>query len=131
MKRNYHKIIIKIIGILIVFFVIFPPNFLLDKYDFTDCKIGIYDFDGYRIVDFLSEKKEDEFINLLNEVVLYGRGSSLYRSFAGRYRDYSILLKTGETIEIACVGPFLVINEKGYLCYYKVLKRISLLYKMQ
>ena len=53
-------------------------------------------------------------MNRLDDIMAYGLGTTLYTYYGGSYKEYIVYLKSGEKLEIASVGPYLVINGKGY-----------------
>lgn len=103
----------------------FPAEIVLDSYDFTDCAIGVYTDYGDDVLEYLSENQRNEFLNILDKALLYGIGSSAYSNYSGSYKQYVIRLQSGDTLDISHIGPYLVVNRKGYLCNYVILDKLS------
>ena len=119
-RKNHEKekiLVISAVGIIVllaaILFIAFQKS-PLEKYDFTNCRIGIYDYDGTEILEYLSEEESDTFIGILEQTEVSSSGNTDYQRYTGRHKGYCIELENGQTVDISCVRDFLVIDELGY-----------------
>ncbi|MCM1308260.1 MAG: hypothetical protein NC223_06650 [Butyrivibrio sp.] len=92
-------------------------NSPLDKYDFTDCKVGVFADNG-EIIGYLTEERIEEFIEILLQANINKYGLSDYPIYAGKSCPYRVFFENGEVINIIHLGgPYLLLGEKAYKCY--------------
>ncbi len=110
----------------ILFYINYSP---LNKFDFTNCKIGIYNYDCSEIVTYLSQEEQANFLDLLlNQIDLSGFGSEP-EMLTGGSGGYLIEFENGETLMIAnrsSGNPTLLVGEKWYLANsYELLSELD------
>lgn len=89
----------------------------LKNYNFDNCKIGIYNADLSGICVYLTEDEKTEFLAALKNRELNNFGNTNYKEYVGpSNKCYQIALESGEKIDIAPYGKYLIINGKGYVC---------------
>lgn len=137
-RRKLYIIIFCSIFIIMVFMiVIFKPKFTklsastsrivnsgiyfsnspFDKYDFTNCKIGVIGYRG-EIIEYLTKQQIEEFVEILLQLEINRYGISDYPLYAGKSYPYRAFFGNGEVIDIVHLGgPYLLFGEKAYKCY--------------
>lgn len=92
-------------------------NSPFDRYDFTDCKIGVIGDRG-EIVEYLTKQQINKFVEILLQVEVNKYGISDYPIYAGKTYPYRAFFGDGEAIDIVHLGgPYLLFGKKAYKCY--------------
>lgn len=74
---------------------------------------------------YLSEEEEEQFLELLEDVVIYERDNT-YREYTGvGFTSFGIEKTNGKTIYIQASNPFFIINDVGYRTKYEPCDEIS------
>ncbi len=55
----------------------------INRYNFNDCAVGIYDYGGEKIIAYLNDAQQKEFIEILDSADTTGFGSDAYTQTAG------------------------------------------------
>ncbi len=99
----------------------------IEKYDFTDCQIGVLDYEGKEVLEFLNSTQAKEIVDSLMAMNIGGFGTKKYLYMQGGGQSgYRVYLKSGDTIKIETSHlPYIVINSRGYKCNYEDIKKLS------
>lgn len=128
MKVNIKWIVLLLgvafIGICIV--CIFSVGSPLDKFGFEGCTIGVYNYEGNEILEYLTEEQCKDFVTILKKAELSIFCSSRYLETTGRHKGYKINLTDGNVLDIAAIGQYLVINNAGYKCDIDTLSKLTI-----
>ena len=108
-------VLLPIVFILMGSVYIFTDN-PLNNYKFSDCSIGVFNYDHSEILCTLPESQIDEFVDTLEKIDIIA-----YRPFddtlwCGMHYAYEIRLSNGETIKISTIGKYIIVNGKVYEC---------------
>ncbi len=110
-------VILTAIFLVIGFFIFKATQYSpLDEYDFTDCKIGVCDWMGKDVIEYLGDEESEKLIQLLNNVELYGKETTEWHGQEGYMPPYRFELKDGSVVNISNANNYLIINGKGYKC---------------
>lgn len=119
MNRKYYYFLI---GFILILFGIGKAGY--DFYikspiadmDFTNCSIGVYNYTGEEILEYLNEEQRDEFVSILEKANLKGIAKTHFPRVTGVTKRYRVFLENGSEFDLSFVLDYLVVGKRGYVC---------------
>ena len=102
----------------------------LGAYELDTCTVGVYDYAGEAILETLSDTERDALVQRLREAelshfVVRNFRSTKHAEVTGRQIALQLRFADGSTVDLARIGEYLVIENKGYRCDKETLAYID------
>ena len=102
----------------------------LGAYELATCTVGVYDYAGEAILETLSDTERDALVQRLRKAelshfVVRNFRSTKHAEVTGRQIALQLQFADGSTADLARIGEYLVIENKGYRCANETLAYID------